>query len=108
MDIIDYDITYNKLFRLGYCIIKQKSGVSQGGYISLELACLYAETKEDEAYKSNSSFRSPIISRFRDNINILANLDDPIWEDTETKLYNIYNLPLKLEHSIHTPLLGNT
>jgi len=103
LSIVYFDLHYNKHFRLGRCIFRQKKGTAQGGYLSSELACLYVESREDRAFRNNDLLRSPSITRFRDNINIIAPLDDPIWENTRNKLMSVYRLPLKLEHSIHTP-----
>jgi len=102
--IFYFDLYCNKTVRLGRCIFKQNRGTAQGGYISSEIACLYVESRENDLSNSNQILNSPVISRFRDNINIFAPLDDPIWEDTKEKLKSIYRLPIKREHSIVSPV----
>jgi len=54
---------------------------------------------------NNQLIRSVLIKRFRDNTNLIATIDDPIWEDTKGKLTSMYNLPISKEHTIHTPPL---
>jgi len=105
--IIHYDLDHNKKFRIRNCIFVQKMGTAQGGYLSSELACLNVETREDIAHKHDQLLRSSMKRRFRDNLIIIATMDDPIWENTKNKLNNIYKLPIKIENNIHTPALEN-
>jgi len=103
MSIMKFDMNDNKRFRIGNCIILQKMGTAQGGYISSELSCLYVETREHLCIENEPLLRTPLFKRFRDNILIIAKKDDPIWNRTPEKLKNLYCLPLKLEHAIETP-----
>jgi len=54
LEILDYDLRDNNNFTIGNCIIRQKKGAAQGGYISSEMSCFYTIPRRQRIQKQST------------------------------------------------------